>query len=1048
MLQIQLKEANMQFPLIEIESGYFLLKSKVTHEELKEALDKWCEQNSDSNELQYQTSMHKSKEIPKVSCPSLRDIEDRNLKSVTNFGSVKKDNLSCVFSFKEPSKTHFNTNSDIPKSRKFDFKAMIDSGFKRDNTPSQHASYTNFGIPSLGRQKSSSDQSGSNKDSKSPSNIAKLQLSESIHKEEVKPNQLTASTNIQENMSLKLEYEQNSSNLLNTEIELDKIMRNLDLPRAPVEEKLMDNMSCNFSGRPHLTQSGSFDNVVPGPNLFSNMSMKQNRGYNSSYIPRDHNTKMKNSIASDSRKLGKGFSFDLRQEVVNEEDENSTFTKKNSNYQDSESEKSDLYTKKQTIDTFNFENNFIEQLNNDNIKISEKKTPPEINASSEVKDSVSIELEPFEANIEEIRMNQNLDEGVLDIEPKCNIVDSLSRNSDEKNKGMMTEKNIMKEIKQIVSKRTNKDKSNRTIPKPDPTENILAGLDNNLEKDKDLSRQTLSVNILEALDLTKSHNMEDYSGEFNRYNLDIGQGISNIHYDSNIHHDISPQIGSNKRVNKNNIQDSMDVKELIPSPKGELSKNVSPSRHHKKSISLGINIFKELDSLKEISDFEQNNLYISSQNNKKDTIVSKKVFSENITMSKDQKMTLPSDPAMDRETLNIIFSKNITPQSQLNSFSSPRRNSISTPNYKSNELKQETSKFSNVGTKELIVEKRPNPINQELFTVDRTGVLKQWNVYKHNLTYNWGQIHQGVVRSMVVEPKLCLIFIGGGDGSLKQFNICTKKQSFDYGKAHSKAVTAMAVSRDSRFLVTVSADCTIKQWDLHNNSLMKVKESAHEKEILSLVVHPFKDHLLTGSADEHLKKWDLSDNQDSLHNSHVEEIALIADFGKAHKFKVSALCFLLQKNQDKNQEFVFSGGDDKCIVKWDIINNQKVTYQVDAHSDSIKALKIHENILFSGGDDCKLKEWDVENLTLLKSYGAVHNNWIRGLAIIPNMQYFEEQATSDFNTESKTFSVITISEDKTMKQFDIQDLSTGEGKLSYDYRVCHDHPIVCIDYLM
>jgi len=90
-----------------------------------------------------------------------------------------------------------------------------------------------------------------------------------------------------------------------------------------------------------------------------------------------------------------------------------------------------------------------------------------------------------------------------------------------------------------------------------------------------------------------------------------------------------------------------------------------------------------------------------------------------------------------------------------------------------------------------------------------------------------------------------------------------------------------------------------------------------------------------------------------LHGSHIEEICLINDFGKAHKFKVSALCFLYQKNQAP--DFVFSAGDDKCIIKWDIEKNHKVNYHTDAHDDSIKALKVHENILISGGDDYKLK---------------------------------------------------------------------------------------------
>ena len=113
---------------MQIDTGYFLLKSKVTHEDLKESLDKWCEQNSKSNELQYLTSMYKAREVPKVSCPSLQGIEDRNLKSVTNFGSVKKDNFSCVFSMKEPSRSQFHTGSQ--KGRIFDFKSANESTLK------------------------------------------------------------------------------------------------------------------------------------------------------------------------------------------------------------------------------------------------------------------------------------------------------------------------------------------------------------------------------------------------------------------------------------------------------------------------------------------------------------------------------------------------------------------------------------------------------------------------------------------------------------------------------------------------------------------------------------------------------------------------------------------------------------------------------------------------------------------------------------------------------------------------------------------------------
>ena len=1065
MLQIQLKEANMQFPLVQIDTGYFLLKSKVTHEDLKESLDKWCEQNSKSNELQYLTSMYKAREVPKVSCPSLQGIEDRNLKSVTNFGSVKKDNFSCVFSMKEPSRSQFHTGSQ--KGRIFDFKSANESTLKPQNNSSSYMpSLANFGLPCLNLQMNSDSTNSNSLSNKTPikaQNEPTLKKSISIQSQQPKQQPLlfSASYNAQENLSATLEKnEENTNNLFKTEVELDKIMRNLDQPKIEQkqEQPVLNNSSSFNFARPNLSHSGSFE-VTPGPSLFSTVSNKQQiRGYSSTIIGKPNSLLQPSQDVNTKKHLFTGFSFDLKQKVVVEEDDERSNLSKKLSMIDSENEKSDFYSKRNTLENLKLDENMISQLDIE-IKInkSDKKTLPENRESSKDKNSItlSIESEPFKTNIEKIiRSNNNLDDGLLDISSalNINIDDRFNSNSEDKNKPMMHEKNTLKQIKEILNKRNNQDKSNRNIKK-DPTENILAGLDSQIKTDP--SRQDSHHNmgictqfyrdILESLDLTKSHHidLDDDSAEFNINTDDIGL-TGNLP-------DISPQITAIQHCNKNNkFQDSIDVKELLPSPKGGRKFKLSPIKNiikeHKKSISLGVS--QELLKAYEIETYSPEKIKNSSGHcaeykpKKKEIFANVKTFSENIILTKDQKITLPSDP-LDKATLKLHFTKNIKPQSQFNSMSTtPRRNSVTR---KSTELKSNVKPNSN---QEFIEEQdEPTPMNKELFTLDKTGVLKQWNVDTKKLTSNWGQMHQGVVKSMVIEPNHRVIFIGGGDGSLKEFNIDTKEFSFDFGKAHSKAITCMGINKDSRFLVTASEDCQIKQWCLKSNNLLKVKESAHEKEISSLVVHPFKDFIMTGSADEHQKRWDLSDNQDNLHGSHIEEICLINDFGKAHKFKVSALCFLLQKNQAP--DFVFSAGDDKCIIKWDIEKNHKVNYQIDAHDDSIKALKVHENILISGGDDYKLKQWDVQSLHIIKSYGVIHHNWIRGLAIIPNIKNDQKEKISEYKTEEKIciFSVITISEDKTMKQFDILNVSSGEGKLTHDFRVCHDHPIVCIDYL-
>jgi hypothetical protein len=117
MLQIQLKEGCMVFPLMEIDPNFFLLKSKATHDELKDTLDKWCEENSASNELQYLTSLHKSRVVPIISCPSLMHIEQKKLKSVTTpFTSVRLVQKYAKFSFPEAKGL-----TEIGKHQKFDW---------------------------------------------------------------------------------------------------------------------------------------------------------------------------------------------------------------------------------------------------------------------------------------------------------------------------------------------------------------------------------------------------------------------------------------------------------------------------------------------------------------------------------------------------------------------------------------------------------------------------------------------------------------------------------------------------------------------------------------------------------------------------------------------------------------------------------------------------------------------------------------------------------------------------------------------------------------
>jgi len=192
----------------------------------------------------------------------------------------------------------------------------------------------------------------------------------------------------------------------------------------------------------------------------------------------------------------------------------------------------------------------------------------------------------------------------------------------------------------------------------------------------------------------------------------------------------------------------------------------------------------------------------------------------------------------------------------------------------------------------------------------------------------------------------------------------------------------------------------------------------------------------TGSSDTHIKKWELSEKIDQMTEPCFDDINLINDFGETHKRSVRVMAI------DPQGEYLFTGGDDFNLLKWDTVVNKVLIEIPKAHSDRFQALKITNDskFLFTGADDCVLKQWSIGDLTIIKNYGKVHSDNIRGIFMTKSIKLLPQNSITTEDSELQE-TVITISEDKTIKQF----VYGEQAKIVYDFGVCHEHPITCAE---
>lgn len=1143
MLEIQLKEGNIMFPLLEVEPKIFQQKSKATHLELKEALEKWTTENNKMSEVQYLTSIHKNRDINRHFCRSLRELDEKGLKTnVPLVTSVQNGKKHAQFVFDEEV-TSVDKNYPIPNNILMNMQndstsiSVLPKGYKRNlalpdslfscNSPEKPNMIVSPDIDSgkdsvmfsFGTNTSNltapNFSFGGNFDISNNKNEVDVFKGFSLPVIDKKP---ISPTGFKDEIDFKKNFEDDDQR---------DIIINLNLPKVDISsKKFLPHLSLGK----HLSLDGTSNNKYSKYMLQQNDQSRDSCG-------------KKLSVFSDSKKKQQLFTSLNKCSTLDSEGKDCILEVEES-----------IHSKTHVTDSQHSVSNIavIDQEPNDNynrkfssIKISESnvffnpdtKTNKFMNQYVQWGSSPEIITIPEDKylKLDSIEENQisKKNSPVKESAPTKEVEDSSYKDSTLSNKSkeikLTNERKIISEIKNILDER--KDSYNNSIFKQ-------------IERRKE-SERSGSVYFINAISETGS------TVRSNRNFLDININKSNCSNDilnCGIQSGILSKSANSKRSedmnqtgNQNWILPENEHLNNEPASKKEIYKSNTldvPKTTNQTSIGAGYGVSSEREikenrvkkeapinhgmfcnsykivlkqstftkeeivmpeddkerpeqnqgAIKAIQPFQSLDDDKDISNKKKDDMLNNYIMSTSYMTRKFENHRSFDNPANRTKSppRNETF-KNYGPlYSSMNASYNFRHRRTYTqgdsnrstdvldrnpifrkqtvddgsrgvsqnvgPVKKALENVRHMTRYSipaNIEKHQLFnitdfnIEKKIAPQNLDdgieesqtprlgpeyvqkhncedlrdsVFTVDRVGFQKQWSSKDQSLLANWGQIHQGVIKSIIINPEGTQIFTASSDGSLKQFNIFDRSLIKNWGKIHKGAINCMEITPLSTFQLTAGQDCSIKQWCLDKSCLFKSAFDAHSDWILSIKMHPDGERVFTCSTDMHLKEWSVKDSEDEIIASNI--INEIYDYGEIHKYSITSLVITPDGN------FLLTSGGDQSLKQWNIKDRILVHEFKEAHHDIIKVLACTPDSLyvFSGGDDKQLKQWSIIEGRLVRSYGPIHSKWVRGIVI----------------TKSGKF-ILTSSEDCGLKQFQIDN-----AKLVHDYGMAHDHAITDI----
>jgi len=305
--------------------------------------------------------------------------------------------------------------------------------------------------------------------------------------------------------------------------------------------------------------------------------------------------------------------------------------------------------------------------------------------------------------------------------------------------------------------------------------------------------------------------------------------------------------------------------------------------------------------------------------------------------------------------------------------------------------------------------------------------------------------HTQVVSSIAFNRQGTLIVSGSYDKTLRLWD----KFGNPFGEpfyGHDFAVWSVDFHPDGEIIASGSHDSTIRLWDLQGNSVRQPFEG-HQANVMCVNFSPDGTMIASCGDDQRIILWDLEGN-------------IICDQFEGHKVAINCVTF------HPNEELIASASNDGTVRLWNFRGDSIVTIQ--AHTkvvspvfqfdgEAVKSVVFHPDgdRILSTGEDGTLKQWNLQGNPISEPFQSPKSNALSGKYTPDGRTIFSANGRSlycwdldgnfisqirghsdyieafAFNPDGRT--IVTSSRDKTIRLWNLRELSNIEPVLSLEY---------------
>ncbi|XP_060074864.1 cilia- and flagella-associated protein 52-like [Ylistrum balloti] len=262
-----------------------------------------------------------------------------------------------------------------------------------------------------------------------------------------------------------------------------------------------------------------------------------------------------------------------------------------------------------------------------------------------------------------------------------------------------------------------------------------------------------------------------------------------------------------------------------------------------------------------------------------------------------------------------------------------------------------------------------SPLMNDAFMTSQLGQIRFWLL--KNGRELWRHTEANITcTTVILTPNGQELFTAWDDGKIRGYGhnkngFCLK---FTIEDAHSNGVTALAYTSERKHrIISGGGEGQVRVWSVsEDNKTYSLKENMkeHRGSVSDIKISQDEKTCVSSSHDGTTIIWDM----------------------KTHKRSQIVFATTLFKcvvyNREGNQ--IVTGGTDKKLVYWDVIDGAKIRENDGSESGSINAMDISEDgsLIATGGDDKILKLWDYKKGKVI-SVGLGHSGNIQRIKISP-----------------------------------------------------------------